>query len=459
VLLVSALACTREQPRSADERSSVLFVLVDALRADYVGAWGFPGPISPCLDGLAGESVRFARAFSQAPWTKPSIATLFTSLYPQVHGVTNHKGGLWGAPGAEGQIGILPERAVTLAELFRAGGYETAGFVGNPWLDDEYGFAQGFDVWDDSFAETHVEATVVLDAARAWLDSRRRDRPFFLYLHFMDVHGPYAAPDEDYLPLRGSLGDFGHRLSPEEFDKIPKYLRRPEWSADDSARDVVTWRERYGAGVRSFDRLFCEFLSGLRADGTLDRASVWVTSDHGEELHEHGGWAHGHALYEHQTHVPLLVRLPGGSRGGRVVSEIVNLIDLMPTLLRQAGLGVPDDLQGRDLSPLLDGRALADATPRAISSASFKAGVHALREERYKLVLDTGDGSVRLFDLVSDPGERTDAAAANPEVVRSLRRPLDAYLAELTARGAFAVSTADADPKLQERLKALGYVE
>jgi arylsulfatase A-like enzyme len=458
-LALVAVSCREETPRRADERAPVILLLVDTLRADYLGSYGFEGPISPCLDGLARESVRFTRAFSQAPWTKPSVATIFTSLHPHVHGVTNHKGGRFGAPDAFGQIGILPERAVTLAELMRAGGYATAGFIANPWVTEEYGFRQGFDAYDDSFADTHVDAEPVLERASAWLRSRPRGRPFFLYLHFMDVHGPYAAPDGDYAALLDSpgLGD-GQRLSEAQWQEIPDYLRRPEWVERPEARELTTWRARYGAGVRSFDRQLCGFLDVLRSEGVFDGSYLWVTSDHGEELFEHGGWGHGTTLYDDQTHVPLLVRLPGGRGGGRRVDEMVGLIDLLPTILRSAGLGVPDDAQGRDRTPALEGGA-DDGPGYAISSATEEPGQHGLRTARHKLLFDRERGSVRLFDLEVDPEETVDVASSSPAVVRELMAPLERYLREAEERGAFAVEAAPPSEEMLERLRALGYAE
>jgi len=441
----------------ADERPSILFVLVDTLRADYLGSYGFQGDVSPGLDRLAAESVRFQNCFSQAPWTKPSIATLFTSLYPDVHGLTNHEGLFWGPERAEMKTGVLPEEALTLAELLQQGGYRTAAFMTNPTLAPIYGFHQGFETYQ--FHEVGDLSRLVMDAAVGWIDSLPRRQPFFAYLHFMDVHGPYDGSQEDFEAVRDSpsLGS-SRRLTHQEVEAISDYLKRIPWARSSEAQEVVNWRARYAAGVRDFDRRFASFIEELRTAGRLDEMYLVITSDHGEELFDHQGWDHGHTLFAEQLHVPLLIRRPHGEEAG-TVKNIVSLIDLMPTLLSVAGIGPASGLQGRDLSHLLDVDPSADTGASLGAATSDRPGLHALRTRDYKLILDIDSGETWLFDARADPEEQENLATRQPEIARELRERLLVHLAESTSHGALEKSQVPLSEDLVEQLRSLGYLQ
>ena len=441
------------------EPPSVIVVLVDTLRADFLGTYGFDGPVSPQIDSFAKESVQFERAFAQAPWTKPSIASLFTSLAPETHRVLSHDGKYADGDRAS-HTEALPEEAATLAESFRQAGYATAAFVANPWLLREHGFAQGFDLFDQrQGAGLPPRASVMLDAARKWIDARPQGQPFFAYVHLMDVHGPYDAPEADYDAVRESPGLGPSReLDDATLAQIRPYLRRTRWIDGPDVRDVRTWRARYAAGVHALDRQLGAFLASLGKSGVLDRTLVVVTSDHGEELADNGGWDHGFRLYEHQIHVPLLVRMPGGAGGGRRVQEIVSLVDVMPSVLGQAGIAPPPAAQGRDLTPLLRG---ADAGPGV--GASFAGGVkwnprmQSLRAPGWKLIEDGSASAVQVFDLTADPTEQKNVASSRPDERARLQKTLDGHRAALAAKPALAQEQGAVSDEMKKRLEALGY--
>ncbi|MFQ5791976.1 MAG: sulfatase, partial [Acidobacteriota bacterium] len=395
----------------ASERPSFVFLLVDTLRADYLGAYGFEGEISPAVDRLALESLLFENCYTNAPWTKPAIATLFTSLHPELHGVRDIGTKFWNGTAEETEA--LADEALTLAESLRAGGYRTAGFTANPWISPRYGFAQGFEVF-----ELHEDTKDLLATARRWLAAGADRRPFFLYLHFMDVHGPYRVPRADYEALLDSpsLGN-PQSLDETDYEKMPPYLRRIAWASEEERRSLTAWRAKYAAGVRVFDRYLGPFLDELRNSATLDDAYVILTSDHGEELMEHGGWDHGYKLFDHQLHVPLLIRRPRGANAGRRLPSLVSLVDVMPTILSLAGIDPPLELQGEDFSKLLEGahRARPDR-PAAVFSAGVKQrpNLHGLRTREHKLVLEVPGEDLLLFDLTSDPAELDNVASRQP---------------------------------------------
>lgn len=451
--LLTFPACATDWP----EHPNLVLLVVDTLRADHLGSYGYPAPITPNLDRFAAESIQFDHCFSQAPWTKPAMASLFTSLYAHVHGQTNHEGKYWGGDSPEMRTGVLPDSAVTLAELLREHGYRTAGFVANPWLAARYGFAQGFDHFDDGEALRFPVATVLIDRAQSWLEGIGASEPYFLFLHFMDVHAPYDATQEDYELMR--VDGERRRLSEDEvpYNRWQNIEVRPEWAGDDTRHEVDYWRARYASGVRAFDRRLSTFLDRLREEGQLDRSYVILTSDHGEELFEHGDWSHGQNLHDHQLHVPLLIRQPGGRQQGTRVGDLTELVDVMPTILALAGIEVPPSLQGRALLPLGRGSETEPAVAYATATQN-RPGLHAVRTHRHKLVLDLDSNAGMLFDLAADPAELQDVTALSWGTANRLRERLLDHIATSLEAGSFEAETNVLPDKVQERLKALGYL-
>jgi arylsulfatase A-like enzyme len=433
---------------------SFILVLVDTLRADHLGSYGFDGEISPNLDRLADQSFVFTNAFAPAPWTKPSVASLFTSLYPEIHGITDHDGHYWALPENGAAASRLPSEAVTLAEVLRAGGYRTAAFVANPWLGSRHGFDQGFELY------VRGERTrILLQRARAWLKGLAAEQRYFLYLHLMDVHAPYDAPEPDYDALRPSpsLGA-DRRLSQQEHDAIP--FHQPEGhslNGPDRWR-LKAWRAHYAAGVRALDRRLAVFLERLRRSARLDDAVLVITSDHGEELLEHGGWNHGATLFEEQLHVPLLVRPPGGTAGPRRIDGFVTLLDLMPTLVDLAQLEAPPGLQGRPI-PSLTGDREPRRDPLSYASTTVdRPGRYSARSARFKLILDEADEPM-LFDLEADPGETQNLAASQPKKMAHMRDLLLRHVARMKQRGGLRRETTGLSDDQREQLRVLGYVQ
>lgn len=215
------------------------------------------------------------------------------------------------------------------------------------------------------------------------------------------------------------------------------------------------WRARYASGVRVFDQRIGSLLELLRERGLLDRCIVVVTSDHGEELFEHGDWGHGRNLYDHQLHVPLLVRYPGGSGRGTRVRDMVELIDLMPTLLARVGVQPPPGLQGRDLAATRlqpsGGASFATATQQS-------PGLHSMRTLEHKLVLDVPSGRSWLYAVAADPGEHQDQTAREPELSAELRYRLGLHLSATVAGGTLEPEPGQIPREALERLRALGYV-
>jgi len=435
----------------------VLLVVLDTVRADHLSLYGYDRDTTPYLKRLARESTVFDQARAGASWTLPSHATMFTGRWPMELGVE--------------RLGWLDDAAPTLAERFRDDGFDTAGFVANPFFTGrESGLGRGFQVYDDypitpgevfrssalgwltarSWLRLRSAVTtrrmtggmrdVDLDFARkdaatvgreflSWLDGRGgRDRPYFAFLNLFDAHDPYIPPE-----------GFPFRFAAGSRSDTPRLLR--DWQRVDKGkltpRDVRRARDAYDDCLAALDAQLGALIEALRSRGTLDRTVLIVTADHGEQFGEHGSFGHGLSLFDEELRVPLLVRAPGLAPAGRVVAEAVGLRDLAATAL---------DLSSAT-APSLPGRTLAGAwsDPPAAVSPAF-AEIRGRVGERYlqpdfddlpgswkSVVVDgwsyirRGDGEESLYELAADPRQQTDrrhdpAAAA---ALDACRRAMD----------------------------------
>ncbi len=413
---------------------NVVLIVLDSLRRDHLGAYGYRTPTTPVLDGLAAESLVVEDASANAPWTKPSVGTLFTSLMPAQHRA------IYERPRSR-----LADGQVTIAEVFAGAGYATAGFSENPNIHTRTGFAQGFDSFRDPRGWLHRDKHSVREALR-WVE-QAKDAPFFLYLHFLDPHTPYQAPP----PQR-------KRFTAEHHTDM-REVRQGKISAIASAMDprdlppgdLAYLKALYDAEIHWVDREIGRFLDELEAMGLSDRTVVLVTSDHGEEFLENGRLAHGPWLSVELLQIPLLLRVPGAPPR-RVGNTGVAHIDVAPTLLELAGVSIPPEFQGESFADLVHGRRLP---PRTVRAETHNAGTHlrSVREGPWKLVRDEIAGQTELFHLERDPDEDVDVAGANPDVVARLSSRLGA-IEPAPPRG----QTRQTDRELEKRLRALGYL-
>lgn len=428
--LVLCSACASE-PRSEVETPSVVLIVVDTLRADFLEAYGHPRSSMPEVQRrLVSRGVTFERAFAPASWTLPSMVGLFSGRRPGRDLGASHPAAF-----------RFPDERPTPAELFAAKGHDTAAFVGNPLLGPATGFDRGFSTFwvaesDARAMERH--GGELTDRALAWLETRSGHpeggrRPFFLWLHYIDPHDPYEPP----LAMRGlDPVDPTYRGSLTGRDAHALFAGRR--SSTDPARDARFLASLYEGEIRSVDREIGRLLEALTPE--LRSTVVLLTSDHGEELYDHGGWKHGRTVYEEQLRVPLVVRWDGELRAGQRVSSAVSLLDIVPTLAEILDLDAPTDLDGESL--LLRTRG-DDRTERVFAGAHFHTGPlrPSARLGRHKLVLFDRDAPIfpespldahllsderarlprlALFDLDADPAEQQDLSGTRPELVDQL---------------------------------------
>jgi len=441
-------ANTRSVSAPPASRTNVVLIVVDTLRADHLGCYGAERDTSPHLDALARRGVRFEHAYSVAPWTMPSVASVLTGLYPAGHGVSDPRQ-------------VLPAAAVTLAEHFAAQGYATGGVVSHKLIDSDHRYDQGFEVFDDSEARghNHVSTPGVTARARELLAGwAGQERPFFLFVHYFDPHYSYRHHDgPDFAAER--VGRLDGSQSIKTLRQMAEGLGADEQSFLIDLYDEEIAFTDAGIGL---------LLADLETLGLDDETVVAVTADHGEEFLERGWIGHVRTLYDELVHVPLIVRVAGGS-AGRTVSEPVSLVSLAPTLLELAGLdAAPEQFQAPSLAPTV--RAGIDPAPQALllavdfdpiqaSSEVKRTSKQGLVADGWKIVKDSLAGTLELFDLSRDPRESHDRSAEEPERLRSMRNQLERMLADL-GRDSLPQDGAGLtlDAEGLEQLRALGYV-
>jgi arylsulfatase A-like enzyme len=462
VLWALASAAERAQQGAPSARPNVLLISIDSLRADHLGSYGYRRDTSPAIDALAREGVLFEHAISSAPWTVPAHMTLLTGLPPEVHGVTSVRE-------------KLSPDATSLAEVLQAAGYDTAAFVSGPTVMAQYGFDQGFASYDESMVERrqqHLGESVtspgLTELVNGWLHRWRAAgarAPFFVFLHYWDVHYDYVPPAE-----------YARRFDPDyagDLD-VRRFEGNPRLKASMDPRDLQHLIALYDAEIRFTDDHLARVVATLRALGVLDDTIVVVTADHGEEFFDHGQKGHAKTLYDEVLRVPLIVRYPRRVTFGQRVAAQVRLMDVAPTLLGLAGVPAPDgfaggalspDYRAADLTPYVAGRHRAPLPPLVAFSSNrwLRADQHAVRTATAKLIRHdkpppSRPAPVELFDLTADPGEQANLADTSPPLLATLDSLLARWRDEAGQQTKLAVDLR-AVPQHEARLRALGYVE
>ena len=440
--------------RAADDpRPDVLVLLVDALRADHVSAYGYRRPTTPAIDALAADGVSFRQAVAASTFTKTSVASLFTGRFAYQHGV------YWGSRRLDGGAvvaDLLPARETTLAESLAARGWLTQAWIQNSHLIAPMGFGQGFvDYRDNQGAIGRIHRGVF-----PFLRGPGRRYPFFAYLHYIDLHDPYRPPPP-YDTLFGDGADPYAGLDVEQWGAYLEAVRRGERRPEPER--IERMRAAYDGQLRAIDDEIGRLLAELKRLDLYDRTLIVLTSDHGDAFYEHGFIAHSTVPYEELVRVPLIVKLPGGRFAGRSVDEQVRLVDVMPTVLAAVGVDPPAEIAGCNLLPLVRGGELPAECGRAVIEIAEDGAypIAAVRTDRFKYIHHQHRDD-ELYDLFADPGERTDLLAAGEpptEIAADAEDLRRTALAAVAARREASGDQIELDRALRDQLKALGYLE
>jgi arylsulfatase A-like enzyme len=416
------------------ERSdlNVLFILVDTLRADRLGSYGYQRDTSPNIDALAATGIRFARQASQSSWTKCSMSSLWTGLYPaRTRSLRAYD--------------VLSEHATTPAEIFGEEGFRTAGVWRNGWLAPNFGFSQGFEIYLNPRGMRSVQMNRVdnpnialegsdgdiIDSAREFLRVYGHER-WFLYLHMMDVH-QYAY-------------------------------------SEDTALFGVGYSDSYDNSIRWTDSLLGHLFDELEQRGLRERTVIVFSADHGEAFGEHHGEGHARDVYGEVTTTPLIISFPFRLEPGIVVEARTENVDLWPTVLELVGLPPLPDPDGESLVPQIVAAAAgaSAAEPEGVAIAHLDqtwgretrkpAPMVSFTEGRWSLIYrERAPKSSELYDKLRDPREQQNLAGDQPEVTEDLAGKAKAYLESRPPPWGDDAPTVEIDEMQLNQLRAIGY--
>ena len=396
---------------------NVIIITLDTARADGLACYGCKDVETPTIDGFAARGIRFERCYAQTPLTLTSHTTLMTGTQPLFHGVRDNGGFL------------VPQKLVTMAELFKDKGYDTGAFIGAYVLDSRWGLNQGFDTYYDKFDLNKFQrislesvqrpANEVLDEALPWLE-KKKDKKFFTWIHLYDPHAPYEPPPP--------------------YDK--QYASHP-----------------YLGEIAFADAELHRLWQFLETNKLLEKSLIVFAGDHGESLGEHEEQTHGFFVYQAAIHVPLIIVTPFPKLQGIASAEVTGLVDVLPTVCEMAGLPIPGEVQGKSLVPTFTGRR--NAKSPLVYSETFYPRFHygwselrSVQNARYKLILAPVP---ELYDVAADPREEHNLVSIQKKVYEDLSAEAETFI-QKSSRNAYKMDTTKVDAETREKLSALGYV-
>jgi len=445
--VVAALASFGGCGKAPGPPPDVILIMIDTLRPDRLGCFGYPRNTSPAIDRFAEESLRFENAYSHAPVTRIAVATLVTGFLPHETGVLERP--------------ALPQSVETLAERLRRRGYRTGAVISNYVLRKGRGYEQGFQIYDDQMTDFEEVRKWPERIARHTTDRAIQileepgEEPLFLWIVYQDPHGPYTPPEFFVDEFRQT--DAEPRLIPVN-ESLSGRGGIPSYQQLGSNRDYDYYAARYDGEIRYLDLQFQRLIDALKAQGRYDTALILLTSDHGEGMGEHDYYfAHGEYLYQNQIHVPLILRQGRELKGVR--HDAVRHIDIASTILEAADLPPDPRLRGRDLRQR-HGRG-GDVFAIMRSPLVEERYQFALVRDGYKLIYTPGHDRYELYDLGADPDEQSDLIDSPAHAKR--RDELATALGRFRQEKPLEIGRGEEAPDLidgeREKLEALGYLE
>ena len=490
LLLLAPLALFWLAACGGPDGPSVVLITIDTQRSDHLSAYGYERPTSPRIAELAAQGVLFETAYSQTNSTNPSHTTIMTGRYVKTHGVSDNT------------LGFARTDIPTLAERFHDAGYATAAVISTGHLNQAHsGLGRGFDQFmdvkprpgtpEDAFPDWTRPASEAVDWALQWI-ADQGSHPYFIWIHVFDPHMPYI-PDPPYEEALGT-GRAGRvatmgKVFDRELSLDDLFLQQPDLTPMErelyeatyrreipieamiyngvhwTEAEVASFRSLYDAEILQTDTALGRLFAALEAPQGAGAPVVALTGDHGEVFGKGGVFFDHRGIYSPSVRVPLIFWHPGDLLAGQRRTEVVQGIDIAPTLLELAGLDEGQELPGRSLVPLL--RGTGEVAPMPIFIEHANGAAVAMIEGRWKLIISLLEGrddvdplvyrhaAEELYDLVADPGENNDLSAVEPERVERMRSKILAWLALDRGSG----GNAELSPAMRKQLQALGYID
>ncbi len=451
----------------ARHRPNVLLIVLDTARANQFSCMGYHRKTTPHIDALAREGIIFQRAYTPSCWTLPSHAALLTGLYPIQAAATS-------------ETLHLPYVNTTVAEVLASGGYDTAAFICNAWVSKERGFAQGFNEFYEIWRRENISAarmppleTTATEKIIGWLEKRKeKNKPFFLFVNLNMAHLPYRPPEPF---LSGFINPGYNNKEVNRIADVTSMWPHLAGRITFDEKDYRILKDLYDGEIAFADDCVGRIIDCLRGSGIIDKTVVIVTSDHGENLGEHGRIDHNLCMYETTLHIPLVIRYPKLFKPGAVSGEFVNLVDIAPTIMDLCGLrGEKQKHKLLEMSLVREERPhrpfVVASNERPLSgiglmkkrfpefdanSIDYRMG--AIRTSKHKLIWNV-ERNIELFELTTDADELHNLADIQVETSKKLHNMLRDYIhkLQLNTETTFFESK---DAESLEVLRSLGYVE
>ena len=437
LLFVSSCNLTSER-----RDPNVLLIVIDTLRADHLGCYGYEKTTSPNIDKFSKTGVQFQNVYCQMPTTGPSHASIFTSRYPRNHGVLKNG---W----------ILSDTFQTIAEILKSNGYTTSAIISSFVLSSQFGYSQGFDNYDEAFpkgsstyrgkfwegrkleGEFDQRADIATRKAINWMRQNSTGK-FFLWVHYFDPHSPYDPP-QPY---------------------VKDFLRKDM----SPIKKIVA---KYDGEIRFVDDEVGKLLNEVESLGLDSNTLIIITSDHGEGLGQHGWMEHGMFLYDEQTRIPLIMRFPDLIPENRTINTVIESIDIAPSILDMLGLAQEKGFSGKSFLPTIQGKEPSSLQTAFIERRQYKAGKYrnvkvrgnkfAVRDKYLKYIWAPEEGTNELYKLDKDIKELYNVAQESPHIADKLEQMVKLWRNEQETPESLVEQSID--QKNLNKLQSLGYVE
>ncbi len=439
-------AAIKKVRSSLAKKTNVIIYLIDALRPDYLEPYGYAKPVSPRIQEFSKDSVLFENAYAVVSWTRASVGTILSGLYPSSHLVEDRRDS-------------LPQYIPILPEQLKLHGYQTYSIVTNGNLSSAMNFARGYDSYthlreNARTREVHVQSDALFHHLQEFATNPGFREPAFLYIHAIDPHDPFT-PGPSFETYRPEC----------DYSDVKIYRPSIRHHGSDVYRDDLTVscvRSLYEAEVRKSDHYFGLFIDLLKKHGLYENSLILLTADHGESLYEHKIWGHGQSAFESELKVPLLIRFPRGQFAGKRSSLLVAHTDLFPTILTYLGIAQPRGIQGQSILSDLENHLDSDRpvfSELTLDNREWKS----VRYGRYKLI-ETWQRNVKyyaLFDIPSDPGESFNLRTQQPVLFGFMKQLLNEWTASQQKRKSLLQKPKQGifDKETEDALKALGYLQ